>query len=57
MRKLLTKIGLIKPAKSASNPAYEFFVNASSREKTKVYTRALKAAQEDQLKILDKKQA
>jgi hypothetical protein len=57
MKKILTKIGLIKPTKGASNPAYEFFVNASSREKKKVYTRALEAAQEDQLKILNKKRA
>ena len=57
MKNIFTKLGFKKQTSSGSNPAYEFFVNASSREKKRVYNKALKAAQEDQLRILNKGKA
>lgn len=39
--------------KVGKDPVSDFFLNTSSREKKRVYKRALKGAEEEQLKILE----
>jgi hypothetical protein len=56
MNKFIKKIINLKfVSKKEDNPVHTFYANTSSAEKKKVYSSALRAAQEDQLAILNRK--
>ena len=48
MTHLITKVNSFFSKKDVSNPAFTFFFETKSREKKRLYTKALKNAQKEQ---------
>ncbi len=48
MTHLVTKFNSLFSKKDVSNPAFTFFFETKSREKKRLYTKALKSAQKEQ---------
>jgi hypothetical protein len=48
MTYLVAKFNSFFPKKDTSNPAFSFFFETKSREKKRLYTKALKKAQKEQ---------
>ena len=52
MTHLVAKISNFFPRKNTKDPVFKFFFDTPSREKKRLYSKALQKAQEDQKKIL-----
>ena len=48
----LLSLFIKKPPKKGANPALDFFLTGSSRERKRVYNDALREADKDQLRVL-----